>query len=201
MKTNGMRKVLRPVAGASLVALALVLGGCRPDEAVAPPSTRAEPSAPVSTQALAAAKFVTGASDPSEGRPQPRLPTLKLWVGTNEVTAELAATDRQIAIGMMRRTSMAEMDGMLFLFARPGQRAFYMRNTLVPLSCAYIDPEGTILEIYDMKPLDETPIPSKSDQVQYVLEMNQGWFERHGVKPGVAVSTERGTFPQTFRRR
>ena len=195
MKTNGTKSVVRRMTGAALLAFALLLGGCRQDEAVAPPSRAA------STQAVAAPKFVTGPNDPSEGHPQPRLPTMKLWVGTNEVTAELAANDRQIAIGMMRRTSMAEMDGMLFLFARPGQRAFYMRNTLVPLSCAYIDPDGTILEIYDLKPLDETPIPSKSDQVQFVLEMNQGWFERHGVKPGVAVSTERGTFPQTFRRR
>jgi uncharacterized protein len=115
--------------------------------------------------------------------------------------AELATTHAQIQTGMMWRTNMAEMEGMLFIFAQPHQVAFYMRNTLVPLSCAYIDAEGTILEIYDMKPLDETPIPSRSSQVQYVLEMNQGWFARHGVRPGVAVSTDRGTFPQTFRRR
>ena len=189
------------------LSILLSLSACKQDGAVVPASTassQARPSTPATAavqQASSAPKFVTGPNDPSGGHPQAKLPTLKLWVGTNEVTAELAATDLQIGVGMMRRTNMAEMDGMLFLFARPGQRAFYMRNTVLPLSCAYIDPEGTILEIYDMKPLDEAPIPSKSDQVQYVLEMNQGWFERHGVKPGVAVSTERGTFPQTFRRR
>ena len=132
---------------------------------------------------------------------QPKLPTIKVWLGSQELVTEVAATDPQIQTGMMWRTNMAEMEGMLFVFAQPHQVAFYMRNTLVPLSCAYIDAEGSILEIYDMKPLDETPIPSRSDQVQYVLEMNQGWFARHGVRPGVAVSTDRGTFAQTFRRR
>jgi uncharacterized membrane protein (UPF0127 family) len=76
-----------------------------------------------------------------------------------------------------------------------------MRNTLVPLSCAYIDPQGTVLELYDMKPRDETSIPSQSDQVQYVLEMNQGWFERHGVRPGMLMRTQFGSFAETFQRR
>jgi uncharacterized membrane protein (UPF0127 family) len=102
---------------------------------------------------------------------------------------------------MMFRTNMAEMEGMLFVFPQPQQVAFYMKNTLLPLSCAYIDSEGTILETFEMQPLNETAIPSKSTQVQYVLEMNKGWFDRHNIRPGVAISTERGTFPQTFRRR
>ena len=135
------------------------------------------------------------------GEPQPKLPVMKLWVGTNQVDAEIAQTLPQIQTGMMFRTNMAEMEGMLFVFPQPHQVAFYMRNTLLPLSCAYIDPEGTILEIYDMEPLNEATIRSRSDQIQYVLEMNQGWFDRHNIRPGVAISTERGTFPKTFRRR
>lgn len=136
-----------------------------------------------------------------KGNPQPKLPLITLWVGTNKLSAEIASTYPQISTGMMFRTNMAEMEAMLFVFPTPQQVAFYMRNTLLPLSCAYIDPEGTILETYEMKPLDETPLPSKSSQVQYVLEVNQGWFERHGVKPGMVISTDRGTFQQTFRRR
>jgi uncharacterized protein len=136
-----------------------------------------------------------------KGNPQPKLPVLKLWVGTNQVSAEIASTLHQIQTGMMFRTNMAEMEGMLFVFPQPQQVAFYMKNTLIPLSCAYIDREGTILETFEMQPLNETAIPSKSHEVQYVLEMKQGWFDRHGIKPGVVVSTERGTFPQTFRRR
>ena len=136
-----------------------------------------------------------------KGQPQPKLPTLNLWVGTNQVAAEICQTLDQIHTGMMFRTKMAEMDGMLFVFPQPQRVAFYMKNTLIPLSCAYIDSEGNILETYDMEPLNETPIPARSDQVQYVLEMKQGWFERHNIRPGVAIATERGTFPQTFRRR
>ena len=136
-----------------------------------------------------------------KGNPQPKLPTVKLWVGTNQVSAEIASTLHQIQTGMMFRTNMAEMEGMLFVFPQPQQVAFYMKNTLIPLSCAYIDREGTILETFEMQPLNETANPSKSHEVQYVLEMKQGWFDRHGIKPGVVVSTERGTFPQTFRRR
>ena len=154
-----------------------------------------------------ATTFPTAAVAPEQtvskpkGSPQPKLPVLKLWVGTNEVATEIASTHYQISTGMMFRTNMAEMEGMLFVFPQPQQVSFYMRNTLLPLSCAYIDPEGTILEIYDMQPLSETPIPSQSSQIQYVLEVNQGWFERHHVKAGVAISTERGTLAQTFRRR
>lgn len=135
------------------------------------------------------------------GTPQPKLQTVKVWVGTNEITAEIASTLSQIQTGMMWRTNMAEMEGMLFVMPQAQQVSFYMRNTLLPLSCAYIDPEGRILEIYDMKPRDETPVPSKADNILYVLEMNQGWFARHNVGPGMLLTTQYGSFSQTFRRR
>jgi len=134
-------------------------------------------------------------------RAQAKLQTLKLYLGTREITAEIAATLHQVTNGLMFRTNMAEMEGMLFVFARPHQAQFWMRNTLLPLSCAYIDPEGTVLEIHDMKPLDETGIPAATDQIQYVLEMNQGWFQRNNVTTGAVVRTARGTFHDTFFRR
>ena len=87
---------------------------------------------------------------------------------------------------------------MLFVFSRPRRASFYMRNTLLPLSCAYIGSDGTILEIHDMKPLDETPIVASTDQVQYVLEVNQGWFKRHGVSVGTVASTEKGPLRKIF---
>src|SRR5262249_5793958 len=89
---------------------------------------------------------------------QPKLPTLKLWLGAHELSAEAALTEIQQATGMMYRKEMGENEAMLFAFGRAHQAAFYMKNTYVPLSGAYIDSEGTILEIHDMKPLDETPI-------------------------------------------
>ena len=93
---------------------------------------------------------------------------------------------------------MAEDEAMLFVFPKPRRASFYMRNTILPLSCAYIGSDGAILEIHDMKPLDETPIVASTDQVQYVLEVNQGWFKRHGVSVGTVVSTEKGTLRKTF---
>src|SRR5688572_33312894 len=83
---------------------------------------------------------------------QPKLRTVKLWLGAKELTAELAVADVEIATGMMFRQTMEENEGMLFIFTQAAQRSFYMKNTSVPLSCAYIDPEGTILEIHDLKP-------------------------------------------------
>jgi uncharacterized protein len=129
---------------------------------------------------------------------QPRLPTLKLWLGSQEITAEIAGTPGQVETGMMWRTNMAEMEGMLFVFPRPHRASFWMRNTLIPLSCAYIDSDGVILEEHEMKPKDETPIVAGSDKVRYVLEMKQGWFVRNQVPAGVLVKSERGTLNQTF---
>ena len=73
-----------------------------------------------------------------------------------------------------------------------------MRNTLLPLSCAFIAGNGEILEIRDMTPLEEAPVMASSNQVQYVLEVNQGWFERHEVKAGTIVSAEKGALTKVF---
>jgi uncharacterized membrane protein (UPF0127 family) len=127
---------------------------------------------------------------------QPPLPTVKLWVGTNEVIAEMARTVPQVTNGMMWRTNLAEMNGMLFAFPQPHRARFWMRNTLVPLSSAYIDPDGNILEFHEMKPRDETLIEAASENVQFVLEMNPHWFERHGVQVGAVIRTERGTLKE-----
>jgi len=132
---------------------------------------------------------------------QPKLPTLKLWLGAQELDTEIARTPTQLATGMMFRDQMAENEAMLFVFFDVGPRSFYMKNTPLPLSCAYIDPQGIILEIHDLKPLDEIPVFSKSDRVQYVLETRQGWFERHNVTVGTSVRTEIGPFYETFFKR
>ncbi len=132
---------------------------------------------------------------------QTKLTTLRLFLGPKEIVAELAVQPVEIQTGMMHRTEMAEAEGMLFIFRGPHRASFYMRNTKIPLSGAYIDPEGVILEVRDMKPLDETPIEAATDRVQFVLEMNQGWFVRNGVNPGTVVTTERGTLRETFFRR
>jgi uncharacterized protein len=134
-------------------------------------------------------------------QPLPKLQTVKLWIGKHEITAEIAATMRELATGMMHRKEMGENEGMLFILPVAQRAAFYMRNTYVPLSVAYIDPEGTILEIHDLHPLNEEPVPSVSDKIKFVLETNQGWFERNQVAIGSVIRTEFGTLAETFTRR
>jgi uncharacterized protein len=129
---------------------------------------------------------------------QPRLPTVKVWLGSNEVTAEIAQRDVEIHTGMMFRTNMPENEAMIFVFNYPSAQSFYMRNCYVPLSAAYISPEGEILQIIDMQPRNETGIPSRSSNVQFVLETPQGWFQRHNVQEGMTVRTERGPLLKSF---
>ncbi|MEI7733460.1 MAG: DUF192 domain-containing protein [Verrucomicrobiota bacterium] len=131
-------------------------------------------------------------------RAQPKLTTLRVWLGPQELTTELALTDVQRMTGMMYRTNMTDQEAMLFVFNYPSQQAFYMRNTKVPLSAAYVDSEGVIREIVDLHPLNETAVPSVSDQIQYVLEVPQGWFKRKNIGAGTIIRTERGTLAQTF---
>ena len=129
---------------------------------------------------------------------QPKLQTMKLWLGAKEVVAELALTPVQIATGMMFRKEMGEDEGMLFVFGQPHRTSFYMKNTILPLTCAYIDSEGVIAELHDLEPKNETPVPAKSDNIQYVLEMNRGWFEKNKISVGTVIRTEHGTLPETF---
>ena len=131
-------------------------------------------------------------------KPQPRLPTVKLWLGARELAAEVARNPKEIETGMMWRTAIAENEGMLFVFAQPHRASFWMKNTLIPLSCAYIDASGVILEINDMKPRDISPIIAATDKVQFVLEVKQGWFQRNRVAAGAVVRTERGSLAATF---
>ena len=132
---------------------------------------------------------------------QPKLRTMKLWLGPLEIEAELALTNPEVVTGMMFRKEIGEKEGMLFVFRDETRRSFWMKNVPIPLTCAYIDGEGTILEIHDMKALDESPIYSKSDKIQYVLEMKHGWFERNRIEVGTVVRTERGSLSETFFRR
>lgn len=177
---------------ASLIVL-LVAVGCQ-KQAVSEP---AEPS-------KSAPKASTNAALPSiPGWPpvkaQPKLQTMKLYVGPEVVTAEVAMTQVQIATGMMFRTEMAENEGMLFVFSQPHRTSFYMKNTKLPLNVAYLDSEGTILELLELKPLDETPVEAKTDRVQFVLEMNKGWFTRHNVSVGSIITCEAGRLKDAFR--
>lgn len=129
---------------------------------------------------------------------QPKLQTMKLWLGAEEIVAELALTGLQQQTGMMFRTNLAENAGMLFVFPVPHQASFWMMNCPLPLSAAYIDPEGVILEIHDLHPHNTNSVAASSERVQFVLETCQGWFGRHNVNTGMVVRTEQGTLANTF---
>ncbi|HNQ73363.1 MAG TPA: DUF192 domain-containing protein [Verrucomicrobiota bacterium] len=131
---------------------------------------------------------------------QPRLPTIKLWLGAEELTAEIARTGLQIRTGMMYRTNIAESEGMLFVFPPEaiGPKDFYMRHCVVPLSAAYITPDGTIAEIIELEPGNEVGVRSQTSNLQYVLEVSRGWFERHNVRTGAVLRTERGSLHDAF---
>lgn len=129
---------------------------------------------------------------------QPRLETTRLYLGAEVLASELALTQEQRQAGMMFRETMAENEAMLFVFPGPHRTAFWMKNTSVPLSAAYIDPAGIILEIHDLEPHNTNSVVAESDRVQYVLETPQGWFKRHNIAVGAQVRTERGLLGESF---
>lgn len=115
------------------------------------------------------------------------LRTAHLEISNVPLTAEIADTAEAKENGLMFRESLAEDRGMLFVYEDPQKATFWMRNTRIPLSIAFIDSAGIILEIKPMYPMDETIVPSSSDQVAYALEVNQGWFDRHRISPGAKI--------------
>ena len=125
----------------------------------------------------------TSGTLPAQTGPQPRLPTVDLRAGMHTIKAELAVTPEQQMTGMMFRREMNGNEGMLFVADDKSTRCFWMKNTLVPLSIAFIDDDGTIVNLADMQPLDEHSHCAKAP-VRYALEMPRGWFDKRGVKAG-----------------
>jgi len=174
-------KILRLV----IATLAVVLAGCNDSKQTVAAKTNAVLSMP-----SIAPPYLTNA--------QLRLQTIKLFVGGEELNTELALRPVEIFTGMMWRTNMPENEAMLFVFPTAEPRSFYMRNTRVPLSLAYISPDGVIQEIHDLQPLNETSVPSRSENIQYVLEVPQGWFKRHNISTGTLLRTPRGDLQKNF---
>jgi len=120
-------------------------------------------------------------------QPQPKLETVPLVIGDKKLSAEIADDDKEREAGMMFRKSMADGEAMVFVFDTPQHVSFWMKNTLIPLSVAYVNGSGKILEVRDMKPLDETPVESKFDTIVYAVEVPQGWFLKNAILPGSAI--------------
>ena len=131
--------------------------------------------------AIAAVSTLAAAQD----GPQ-KLPAITLNAGIHNIRAEVAQTPDERATGLMFRQTMPAQDGMLFVFEQPATQCFWMKNTLLPLSIAFITDEGTIVNLDDMKPqtLDSH---CSARPVRFVLEMNQGWFAKRGLKAGTKL--------------
>jgi len=114
------------------------------------------------------------------------LPTTVLTVGQHKVTAEVVVTPEQRAVGLMHRFSLKPDHGMLFVFERSEPLAFWMKNTFIPLSIAFISADGRIVNIEDMRPQTEDTHWSKGPAL-YALEMRKGWFAEKGIGPGAMV--------------
>jgi uncharacterized protein len=115
---------------------------------------------------------------------QVTLPSVTLSVAGKAVTVEVADDARERSLGLMFRDHLAPNAGMLFVMSKPERASFWMKNTTLPLSIAYINPSGVILEIHDLQPLDEKPVPSAFPNIGYALEMEQGWFRENGILAG-----------------
>lgn len=113
----------------------------------------------------------------------------EIRIGAKIVKMQIAALPDETQRGLMFRKSLNQDAGMLFVFDRDQQMSFWMRNTLIPLDIGYIDSEGTLREIYPMYPLDERPVPSRSRDLRFALEVNQGWFKTNGIGPGDKLDT------------
>ena len=131
-------------------------------------------------------------------RAQPRLPTIKLWLGAEEMTAEQARAEMEIRTGMMFRTNLPENEGMIFVLDGPQRTSFWMKNCPLPLSAAYMDADGRILELHEFQPQNTNGVESHATNVEFVLETSQGWFQRHHVPTGTLVTTERGPLKKVY---
>ena len=118
--------------------------------------------------------------------PQTNLPRLKLQAGMYQIDAQVAQTPDQRSVGLMFRNDMPAHEGMLFVFEQPSVQCFWMKNTLLPLTAAFVADDGTIVNLVDMKP-QTTDAHCSTKPVRYVLEMHQGWFTKKGFKAGMRL--------------
>ena len=120
------------------------------------------------------------------GHAQQSLPRVELGAGMHVIRAEVADRDETRALGLMHRTSLPPNGGMLFIFESAGIHCMWMKNTLLPLSVAFLDERGDILNIADMQPLSEVS-HCAARPARYALEMKQGWFAERGIRAGMRL--------------
>ncbi len=133
--------------------------------------------------ALGIAALFSSFSVSAQEVPQMNLQRIQLSAGMYVIDAQVALTPEQREIGLMMRREMPQREGMIFVFDQAGQQCFWMKNTLLPLTAAFVADDGTIVNMADMKP-QTTDSHCSVVPVRYVLEMNKGWFASKGIKAG-----------------
>ena len=147
------------------------------------------------------------AKEPEAAKPKAVTDFFEIRVGGKPVRMQLAVREAEMARGLMGRRDLGRDDGMLFVYDRPQQMRFWMRNTPTPLDIGFFNAHGMLEEIYPLHPFDETSVQSRSTLLSLALEVNQGWFRENGVRPGaeidmkavVAALKARGFDPKRFR--
>ena len=144
---------------------------------------------PATARLLATGLIALAGTAPAaaQGQPQMNLPRIEITAGMHRIEAQVAASPQERQTGLMHRKEMPAHEGMLFVFEQPATQCFWMKNTLLPLTAAFVADDGTIVNLADMKPMSEDSHCS-AKPVRYVLEMNQGWFARRGIKAGAQLS-------------
>lgn len=130
--------------------------------------------------------LASGAAWAQEG-PQLQLPRVTLAAGMHQIHAQVAATPPSRTVGLMNRQDMPPNEGMLFVFEQPATQCFWMKNTLLPLTAAFVADDGSIVNLVDMQP-QSLDSHCSTKPVRYVLEMHQGWFAKRGLKAGTRLS-------------
>ena len=169
-----------------VVILALLLAGCGGAQAHSDTQSQKNPQASKSENAGCG----TGSDTAGIGQKTPELPTVTIHASCGEVRVRVEVADdpAEQAKGLMYRKALGKNRGMLFIYPEERELSFWMKNTLIPLSIAFIDSERRIIDIQDMKPLDDKPPHYvSSEPAQYALEVNQGFFKKRGVKVGDRV--------------
>lgn len=132
------------------------------------------------------ALLLIAASPFASGQQATKFPVVSLTAGMHVIRAEVAATEAERQQGLMYREKMGPNEGMVFLFGAPASVCMWMKNTFIPLSVAFIDEQGKIVNIEDMQP-QTTDSHCAKKPVRYALEMNQGWFRQKNIKPGMQI--------------
>jgi len=138
---------------------------------------------------LLALVLALGPTPSQAQQPQLNLPRVKLLAGMHQIDAQVASTPEQRATGLMWRRDMPMHEGMLFVFDQPAVQCFWMMNTPSPLTAAFVADDGTLVNLANMKPLS-TESHCSARPVRFVLEMNQGWFEKKGLRAGARLTGE-----------